>query len=163
MWELDCEESWAPNNWCFWTVMLEKILYSPLDIKEINQLILKEISPEYSLAGLMPKLKLQYFGHIQEELIHWKRLWSVRDCGQEEKGMIEDETVGWHHWLDMRLKKLWETVQDREICVLQSMQLQRVSHDWATEQQNFSFLKIVILFFITNFKLSAMDIKMWEW
>ena len=44
--------------------MLEKILYSPLDIKEINQLILKEISPEYSLAGLMLKLKLPYFGHL---------------------------------------------------------------------------------------------------
>ena len=54
--------------------MLEKILYSPLDIKEINQSILKEINPEYSLAGLMLKLKLQYFGHLQEELIHSKRL-----------------------------------------------------------------------------------------
>ena len=55
-------------------MVLKKTLESPLDIKEINQLILKEISPEYSLAGLMLKLKLQYFGHIQEELIHWKRL-----------------------------------------------------------------------------------------
>ena len=45
MWELDCEESWAPKNWCFWTVVLEKILESPLDCKEINQSILKEISP----------------------------------------------------------------------------------------------------------------------
>ena len=54
--------------------MLEKILYSPLDIKEINQSILKEINAEYSLAGLMLKLKLQYFGHLQEELIHSKRL-----------------------------------------------------------------------------------------
>ena len=52
--------------------MLEKILYSPLDIKEINQSILKEINPEYALAGL--KLKLQYFGHLQEELICWNRL-----------------------------------------------------------------------------------------
>ena len=65
-WELDYKESWAPKNWCFWTVMLEKILESPLDSKEIqpvhpkgNQSILKE-----SLAGLMLKLKLQYFGHL---------------------------------------------------------------------------------------------------
>ena len=48
MWDLDCEESWAPKNWCFWTVVLEKTLESPLDCKEINQSILKEISPRLS-------------------------------------------------------------------------------------------------------------------
>ena len=64
MWELDGEESWAPKNWCFWTVVLEKTLKSPLEFKEINQSILKEISTEYSLEGLMLKLKLQYFGYL---------------------------------------------------------------------------------------------------
>ena len=71
MWELDHKESWAPKNWCFWTVVLEKTLESPLDYKEIkpvnpkgNQSILKEISPEYSLEGLM--LKLQYFGQLMQ-------------------------------------------------------------------------------------------------
>ena len=54
VWELDFKEGWVPNNWCFWTVMLEKILYSPLDIKEINQSILKEINPEYALAPSSP-------------------------------------------------------------------------------------------------------------
>ena len=63
MWELDCEESWALKNWCFWTVVLEKTLEIPLDCKEI-QSVLKEISPEYSLEGLMLKLKLQYFGYL---------------------------------------------------------------------------------------------------
>ena len=58
MWELDCKESWMPKNWCFWNVMLEKTLESPLDFKEIQPVILKEISPEYSLEGLMLKLKL---------------------------------------------------------------------------------------------------------
>ena len=62
--ELDYEESWAPKNWCFWTVVLEKTLESPLDCKGSNESILKEISPEYSLEGLMLKLKLQYFGHL---------------------------------------------------------------------------------------------------
>ena len=57
MWELDYKESWAPKNWCFWTVVLEKTIESPLDCNEI-QLILMEISPEYSLEGLMLKLKL---------------------------------------------------------------------------------------------------------
>ena len=63
MWELDYKESWEPNNGCFWTVELDKILESPLDCK-IKQVIVKEISSEYSLEGLMLKLKLQYFGHL---------------------------------------------------------------------------------------------------
>ena len=59
MWELDHKESWALKNWCFWTVVLEKMLESPLDSKEIQLVHLKEISPEYSLEKLMLKLKLQ--------------------------------------------------------------------------------------------------------
>ena len=63
MWELDHRESWVLKNWCFWTVVLDKTIESPLD-SEINQSILKEISPEYSLEGQMLKLKLQYFVHL---------------------------------------------------------------------------------------------------
>ena len=58
--ELDCEESWAPKNWCFWTVVLEKTLESPLDCKEI--------SPGISLEGMMLKLKLRYFGHLMRRV-----------------------------------------------------------------------------------------------
>ena len=69
MWELDYKESWMPKNWCFWTVVLEKTLESPLDCKRLyplgcNQSILKEISPECSLEGLMLKLKHQHFDHL---------------------------------------------------------------------------------------------------
>ena len=64
MWQLDYKESWAPKNRCFWTVVLEKTLESPLDWKEIQPVHPEEISPEYSLEGLMLKLKLQYFGHL---------------------------------------------------------------------------------------------------
>ena len=64
--ELDYKESWDPKNWCFWTMVLEKTLESPLDCK-IQQSILKEINPEYSLEGLMLKLKLQYFGHLVQK------------------------------------------------------------------------------------------------
>ena len=64
MWELDCEESWASKNWCFWTVVLEKTLESPLDCKEMQPVHPKGISPEYSLEGLMLKVKLQYFDHL---------------------------------------------------------------------------------------------------
>ena len=93
MWELDYKESWVTKNWWFWTVVLEKTLESPLDFKEIQPVHLKEISPEYSLEGLM-KLKLQHFGHL---------MWRT-DAGKnwrwEEKGTREDEMVGWHHWLN---------------------------------------------------------------
>ena len=71
MWELDHKESWVPKNWCFWTVVLEKTLEKsswtgegPWTARSSNQSILKEISPEYSLEGLMLKLNLQYFGHL---------------------------------------------------------------------------------------------------
>ena len=66
MWELDQEEGWMPNNWFFQIVVLEETLESPLDGKESNQSMLKEINPEYSLEGLMLKLKLQYYGHLIE-------------------------------------------------------------------------------------------------
>ena len=64
MWELDHKEGWAPKNWCFWTVVLEKILRVPWTARRSNQSILKEINPEYSLEALILKLKLQYFGHL---------------------------------------------------------------------------------------------------
>ena len=66
MWELDYKESWVPKNWCFWTVVLEKTLEFPWTARRSNQSILKEISPEYSLKGLMLKLKLQYFDHLMQ-------------------------------------------------------------------------------------------------
>ena len=93
MWELDYKESWAQKNWCFWTVVLEKTLESPLDCKEI--------SPEYSLEELMLKLKLQYFGHLMPRADIWKDPDAGKDWGQEEKWMAEDEVAGWHHQLNV--------------------------------------------------------------
>ena len=97
MWELDYKESWAPKNLCFWTVVLEKTLESPLDC---NQSILKEISPEYALEGLMLKLKLQHFGHVIQRTDSFEKTQIWEDWRQEEKGRTEDEMVGWHHQLD---------------------------------------------------------------
>ena len=102
MWELDCEEDWALKNWCFWTVVLEKTLKSPLDCKEI-QSILKEISPGISLEGMMLKLKLQYFGHSCEELSHWKRLWCWEGLGARGEG----DDRRWDGWMASLVQWTW--------------------------------------------------------
>ena len=85
-------------------MVVEKTLESPLDCKEMQQSILKEISPGCSLEGLMLKLKLQYFDHFMRRgggsLFIGKDSDAGRDWGQEEKGPTEDEMVGWHHRLD---------------------------------------------------------------
>jgi len=71
MWELDCKEGWVPKNWCFWNLWCwRRLLRVPWTARRSNQSILKEISPEYSLEGLMLKLKLQYFHHWCKEVTH---------------------------------------------------------------------------------------------
>ena len=97
MWELDHRENWVPKNWCFWTVVLEKTLECPLDCKEMKQSILKEISPEYSLEGLILKLKLQYFGHLMQRADSLEKTLMLGKDRRQEKGTTEYEMVGWHH------------------------------------------------------------------
>ena len=81
--------------WCW-----RRLLRVPWTARRSNQSILKEINPDYSLEGLMLKLKLQYFGHLMEELTHWKRSWCWERLKTGGKGMTEDKMVGWHHWLN---------------------------------------------------------------
>ena len=82
--------------WCW-----RRLLRVPWTARRSNQSILKEISPEYSLEGLMLNLKFKYFGHLMQRTDSLeKTLMLGKDWRWEEKGMIEDETVGWHHWLD---------------------------------------------------------------
>ena len=78
-------------------MVLEKTHESPLDCKEIQPVILKEISPGISLEGMMLKLKLQYFGHLMRRVDSLEKTDAGRDWRHEEKGMTEDEMAGWHH------------------------------------------------------------------
>ena len=109
------KEGRMPKNRCLWTVMLEKTPEVPW---RSNQSILVEINPEYSLEGLMLKLKLQYFSHlVQPNTIRYSQLIGKvpdvgKDWGQKEKGMSEDEMAGWHHWCNGH--ELGQTLGDGE-------------------------------------------------
>ena len=91
-WELDRKEGRTLKNWCLRTVV-------PWTTRRSNQSILREINLEYSLEGLMLKLKLQYFGHLNKGLIG-KVPDAGKDWRQKEKRASDDEMVGWHHWLN---------------------------------------------------------------
>ena len=136
MWELDCEESWAPKNWSFWTVVLEKTLESPLDCKEMQ--------PVHSKGDQA----WDFFGRNDakaETLVLWPphaKSWLIgkdsdagRDWGQKEKGTTEDEMAGWHHRLDGRASEWTPGVGDGQggLACCDSWGLQRVGHDWATQ------------------------------
>ena len=101
MWELDCEEGWAPKNWCFGTVVLEKTLESPLDCKEI-QPVHSEGDQPWDFFGrndAKAKTPVLWPPHAKSWLIG-KDSDVGRDWGLEEKRTTEDEMAGWHHWLD---------------------------------------------------------------
>ena len=101
MWELDCEEGWVPKNWCFWTVVLEKTLESPLDCKEIQPVHSKGDQPWvfFGRTDAKAETPVLWPPHAKSWLIG-KDSDAGTDWGQEEKGMTEDEIAGWHHWLD---------------------------------------------------------------
>ena len=135
MWELDCEESWVPKNWCFWTVVLEKALESPLDCKEIQP-----VHPKGDQSWV-------FIGRTDveaEALIIWPpdakswflwRLW----CWERFEAGEEGDNRGWDGWMASLTQWTWVWVNSGSWWwtgrpgVLQFMGSQRVEHDWATE------------------------------
>ena len=112
IWELDHKESQVLKNWHFWTVVLGEDSRVPWTARRANQSILKEINPEFLLKGQMLKLKLQYFGHLCKELIHWKRCWRLKAKGEGGSRGLNSITS----LMDTNVSKLWDIVEDRGVC-----------------------------------------------
>ena len=116
MWELDYEESWGPKNWCFWTVVLDKALESPLDCKEIQPVHPKgnQSLILFGRTDVDAETPILWPPSVKSWLI-WKDPDAGKDWRWEEKGTTEDEMAGWHHQLDgQEFGELWELVMDRE-------------------------------------------------
>ena len=131
MWELECKESWVLKNWCFWTVVYwRRLLKVPWTARRSNQWILNKISPEYSLEGLMLKLKLQYFGHPM-----WRAIW----CWERLKAGGQGDDRGQDGWMASLTQWTWIWVSSSSWWwtgrpgMLQCMGSQRVGYDWVTE------------------------------
>ena len=134
IWELDCEESWVPKNWCFWTVVL-KTLESPLDCKKI-QPVHSEGDQCWDFFGrndAKAETPVLWPPHAKSWLIG-KDSDAGRDWGQEGKGTTEDKMAGWHHWLDGRESEWTPGVGDGQgglaCCDLRVAKSQTRLSDW---------------------------------
>ena len=151
MWELYYKESWVPENWCSWTVVLEKTLESPLDCKEIQPVHPKgdqswvftgKTAVEAETPVLCPT--------DAKSWLIWKDPDAGKDWGQEEKGMTEDEMAGWHHWFNGHGWTPGSCWWIGRPGVLWFMGLKRVGHNWSTELNQtgpFYFLTLSYLYF----------------
>ena len=149
MWELDHKEGWEPRNWCFWTVVLEKTLESPLDCKEIKPVNLKRNQPWVFTESSDAEAEVPGFWSpdANRQLI-WKVPDARTDLRQKEK-RAEDPFRGWDGLTASSMQWTWTWANSRSWWrtgrpgVLQSMGSQRVRHSWAAEQQHDQYMIIV--------------------
>ena len=134
MWELDHKEGWAPKNWFFRTIVLEKTFENPLDSKEIKPVNPKGNYPEYLSEGLMLKLKLQHFAHLTQRVDSLeKTLMLGKTEGRRREWQRMRRLDGIIDSMDMCLSKLREMGRTEKSGALQSMGWQRVGHNSVTE------------------------------
>ena len=135
MWELDYKKCWVSKNWCFWAVVLEKIFESPLECKEIQPVHPKGKQSWIFIGRTDAEVETNTLATWCEELTHWKRPW----CWERLKAGGEGDDRGWDGWMAPPMWWTWVWVSSGSWWwsgrpgVLQSMGLQRVRHDWATE------------------------------
>ena len=144
MWELDYKESRAPKNWCFWTLMLEKTLESPLDCKEIQPVYSKGNQSWIFIGRTDAEAEGPILWLPDGKLTHWKRPW----CWERLKAGEEGDNRGWDGWMTSLSLWTWIWGSSRmwwwpgKPGVLQSMGWQRVGHNWVTEL-NWTELRVV--------------------
>ena len=136
MWELDHKEGWALKNWCFWTVVLEKTLESPLDWKGIKPVNPKGNQPRIFIGrtGAKAETPILWPPDVKSRLI-WKDPDAEKDWGQEKRA-TEDEMVGWPHWLNgHELEQTQGNSEGQGSLLCCSSWGHKVGHKLATEQQ----------------------------